>query len=76
MPNVLIRDLPERVHAALVRRAARHHQSLQQHLVAELERLAEQPSLDEVLERIGRRRGGRVGLAQAAADLADERARR
>jgi len=38
--------------------------------------LAEQPTVDEVLERIEQRRGGAVGLAQAAEDLREERARR
>jgi len=76
MPNVLIRDLPEEVHLSLQRRAERQGQSLQQYLAAELRRLAERPSLDEVLDRIGRRRGGRVGLRQAAQDLTQEKARR
>jgi hypothetical protein len=49
---------------------------LQQYLATELRRLAERPTVDEVLDRIGRRRGGRVGLRQAADDLAEERARR
>jgi len=76
MPNVLVRDIPADVHAALQRRAEQRGQSLQQYLTAELNRLAEQPSLDEVLARIGHRRSGRVGLDQAAADIADERVRR
>ena len=76
MPNVLVRDLPAETHAALQRRAEQHGQSLQQYLAGELVRLAERPSLDEVLERITRRRGGRVGLAQAAEDLSEERAGR
>lgn len=75
MPNVLVRDLPEQVHAALQRRAERRGQSLQQYLAGELRRLAERPSLDEVLDDIGRRHGGRVGLSQAVKDLADERSR-
>ncbi len=33
------------------------------------------PSLDEVLDRIGRHRGGRVGLTQAVQDLIEERKR-
>jgi hypothetical protein len=37
---------------------------------------ATKPSLDEVLDRIERHRGGRVGLGQAAVDLAEERANR
>lgn len=76
MPNVLVRDLPEDVHAMLQRRAARRGQSLQQYLSTELRRLAEKPSLDEMLDRIERRRGGTVGLAQAGEDLGDERSRR
>ncbi|MGH9305099.1 MAG: FitA-like ribbon-helix-helix domain-containing protein [Acidimicrobiales bacterium] len=73
MPNVLVRDLPEDVHAALQRRAQRRGQSLQQYLAGELLRLAERQSLDDVLDHIGQRRGGRVGLRQAVEDLADER---
>jgi antitoxin FitA len=74
--NVLVRDLPDDVHAALQRRAERRGQSLQQYLAGELRRLAEQPTVDEVLEQIEQRRGGTVGLAQAAEDLREERARR
>jgi hypothetical protein len=75
MPNVLVRDIPEDVHAALQRKAERHGQSLQQYLSGELRRLADRPGLEEVLDRIDRRRGGRIGLAQAVEDLADDRAR-
>lgn len=74
--NVLVRDIPDDVHAALQRRAARRGQSLQQYLAGELRRLAEQPTIDELLDRVDRRRGGSVGLAQAAEDLREERARR
>lgn len=73
MPNVLVRDLPEEVHALLQRRAENQGQSLQQYLIAELKRLAERPTLDEVLGRIERRNGGRVGLEQAVADLGEDR---
>lgn len=76
MANVLVRDLPEEVHAALQQRAERRGQSLQQYLTAELKRIAEKPSLEEVLDRIERRGGGSVGLRQAADDLAAERDRR
>ena len=71
-----MRDVPEEVHAALARRAQARGQSLQQYLAGELRRLAERPGLDEVLDRAGRHRGGRVGLARAAADLGEERAGR
>lgn len=73
MPNLLVRDVPDAVHVALQRRAKQRGQSLQQYLAGELKRLAEKPSLDEVLDRIGGRRGGRVGFAQAVEDLGNER---
>ena len=76
MPNQLVRDVPDDVHAALQRRAERRGQSLQQFLAAELRRLADRPSVDEVLDRIERRTGGRVGLHQAAEDLGEGRAER
>ena len=76
MVNLLVRDVPDDVRAALQRRADRRGQSLQQFLASELRRLAERPSVDEVLDRIGSRRGGRVGLRQAAEDLSEGRAGR
>jgi plasmid stability protein len=76
MPNILVRNVPDDVHAALQRRADSRGQSLQQYLAAELRLIAERPSVEEVLDRIGRRRGGRVGLTQAAEDVSQERAER
>ena len=76
MPNVLVRDLPDEVHAELQRRAEARGQSLQRYLAAELTRLTDTPPLEEVLERISSRRGGRVGLGQAVSDLDAERAGR
>ena len=76
MANVLVRGLPDDVHEELQARAVRSGQSLQQYLVHELTRLAERPTLDELLDRVDKRRGGRVGLRQAAEDLAAERTAR
>ncbi len=76
MPNLLVRDLPDEVHAELQRRAQRHGQSLQQYLTDQLRQLVARPEIDEVLERIARRRGGRVGLARAAELVAEDRERR
>jgi antitoxin FitA len=76
MPNVLVRDVPEDVHARLQARAAERGQSLQQYLAGEMRRLAERPTMDEVLARIAARHGGSVGFDQAVADLAAERDRR
>jgi antitoxin FitA len=76
MPNVLIRDLPPDVHLNLQRRAAAAGQSLQQYLTNELSRLAQAPTIAEVIERIAARSGGRVGLHTAVDDLHAERSRR
>jgi plasmid stability protein len=73
MPNVLVRGLPDEIHATLQQRAERRGQSLQQYLATELTRLAERPTPDELFARVARRRGGRVGLRQAVADVAGER---
>lgn len=73
MVSVLVRDLPEEIHAQLQRRAENEGKSLQQYLMAELTRLAERPTVAEVLDRIERRSGGRIGLDQAVADLAEDR---
>ena len=72
---MLVRDVPEDVHSALQRRAEQRGLSLQQYLAVELARLAERPSVDEVLDGIGRHSGGRAGLQQAADDLAEGRQR-
>lgn len=76
MPNVLVRDIPDDVHAVLQRQAQQRGQSLQQYLAAELTRLASQPSVEELFDRIDRRRGGRVGFQTAVDDLDAERADR
>jgi antitoxin FitA len=76
MPNVLVRDLPDDVHASLQRRAETAGQSLQQYLATELTRLASTPTMDDVLARIARRHGGTVGLERSVADLDDERSMR
>ena len=73
MPNVLVRDLPEETHATLQKRAERRGQSLQQYLASELVRLAQRPTPEELFDRVSRRSGGKVGLAQAVADLVGER---
>ncbi len=75
MSNLLVRDLPDDVHAALAQRAKRQGQSLQQYLTQQLTRLAQRPSLAEVLDRVEARTGGTIGLHQAVDDLAQERAR-
>src|SRR3546814_18830885 len=58
MPNLLVRDLPDDVHAELQRRAQRHGKSLQQYLTDALARLVATPELHQVLHRLTPPRGG------------------
>ena len=76
MPHVLVRNLPEDIHQALVERAQAAGTSLQRYLSAELTRLANTPSLDDIIARIERRAGGAVGLEQAVTDLDEIRSER
>ena len=76
MKSLHIRNVPERTHAVLRRRAAEAGMSLQEYLLATLNELASRPTVEEVIARAGERAGGRVSLAVAARDLRAERARR
>lgn len=76
MPHVLVRDVPDDVHAALQRKAVHHHQSLQQYLAVELRHLAERRSISEVLDEVEAQHGGHVGFAAAVTDLDEERSQR
>jgi antitoxin FitA len=76
MPNVQVRDVPDDVHAALVRRAEQAGQSLQQYLAAQLAMLAATPTLDEILARIEQHRGGHLTAAESVSALQAERDRR
>ena len=76
MKNMQIRDVPERTHAVMKRRAAKAGMSMQEYLLALINEQAEQPTVEDVLARAGSRTGGRLALAQAARDVHDDRARR
>lgn len=76
MPSVQIKGVPDETHAVLRQRAAAAHQSLQEYLRGRLIEEASQPTLDEILERAGRRSGGRVPIKTAVTALRDDRARR
>ncbi len=76
MTSIQIKDVPERTHAILRQRAAAAHKSLQEYLRAWLIEEAEQPTLEEVLDRAGGRSGGSVPLKDAVAAIRDNRDRR
>ncbi len=73
MTTVVVRDLPDDIHRRLQERARDAGQSLQQYLTVQLTRHATTPTLDEVINRITTRSGGRVGFQQAVADLDADR---
>lgn len=75
MPSVQIKNVPPDVHRVLRERAAAAGQSMQEYLLAQLTRQAQEETLEEVLDRAGGRAGGSLGLAFAAEALRDERQR-
>ena len=76
MASVRITDIPEETHRVLRERAARAHQSLQEYLRSRLIADANQPTLDELLDLVAARRGGRVSLKAAVENVREERDRR
>lgn len=52
MPHIQIRNVPERVHTELIRRAERRGHSLQQYLLDELTRITDRADLDELIEKL------------------------
>ena len=76
MPNVQVRDVPDDVHEALVRRAEQAGQSLQQYLAAQLATLAATPTLEEILARIEQRTGSHLSAIDSVTALQAERDRR
>lgn len=62
--QLTIRNVPEHVRAELAVRAARAGQSMQEYLVAELERLARRPSIADWTERVREQRKGRGPLTR------------
>ena len=52
---IQIRNVPEDVHRALKARAARLGMSLSDYLLGEVSEIAERPTLEEMLERLGSR---------------------
>lgn len=76
MPNIQVRNVPDEVHEALVRRAERAGQSLQQYLAGQLADIAATPTLDDVLDRVEDRSKGRLTRKEAIDAIDAERARR
>lgn len=60
MKNVQVRNVPERVHRVLRRRAAEAGQSLQEYLLKLLEESAARPSMKEFLDWASQQTGGKI----------------
>ena len=58
-----VRDVPDEVHEALVRRAEQAGQSLQQFLAAQLGLIAATPTPEDILDRIESRSKGELSAA-------------
>jgi plasmid stability protein len=67
---VQIRDVPDEVVAELKARAARERLSLSDYLKARLEEMVAEPTLDEVLDRLGQ--GPRRELRTPVTEVLDE----
>lgn len=73
MKNIQIRNVPERTHSVLRRRARDAGMSLQEYLLSMVTEAASKPTVEEVLRRAGTRAGGRFRLQDAVADLRSDR---
>jgi plasmid stability protein len=74
MSTIQIRNVPPDISRTFKSRAAADGRSLSDYLLGELTRLAERPTMREVMERVEQR--GRVDLPPAADVLAEQRAGR
>ena len=73
--QITIRDVPEKVRDVLAARAALQGKSMQEYLRAELERLAERPSIDAWLEQVRKRKRASQTRVSAGPDTQTTRCR-
>lgn len=74
--TIQIKNVSDAAHAVLRQRAAAAGQSLQEYMLAWIERAASRPTVDEVLDRVGHRSGGSLSATEVVRRLREERARR
>ncbi|MQA98834.1 MAG: hypothetical protein GEU78_00840 [Actinobacteria bacterium] len=73
MKNIQIRNVPEKTHSILRRRASDAGMSLQEYLLGIVNESAARPTVEEVLKRVAKRSGATFRLRDAVADLRSER---
>ena len=71
--TIQIKNVPDEAHAILRQRAATAGQSLQEYMLAWIERVTSRPTVDEVLTRIGHRSGGHLSAAEVVQQLRGDR---
>jgi antitoxin FitA len=76
MKNVQIRNVPEKTHSVLRRRATAAGMSLQEYLLSMVNDAAAKPSVEEVLQRVERRSGGAISMKEVVAALRQDRSGR
>ncbi len=76
MKNVQIRNVPEKTHSVLRRRAIAAGMSLQEYLLSMINDAAAKPSIAEVLQRVERRSGAVMSAGEVVAALRQDRADR
>lgn len=74
--TIQVKNVSEAAHAVLRQRAAAAGQSLQEYMLAWIERAASRPTVDEVLDRVGHRSGGRLPADDVVRQLREERDQR
>jgi antitoxin FitA len=75
MTTLQIRNVPDEISRRLKTRAANKGQSLSEYLLAELTRIAERPTIEELTERIRLREPVETGTAAADIIRAERDAR-
>jgi plasmid stability protein len=73
MATIQIKNVSDAAHSVLRQRAAAAGQSLQEYMLAWIERSAARPTVDDILDRVGHRSGGHLSADDVVRQLRDER---
>jgi plasmid stability protein len=76
MATIQVKNVSDEAHAVLRQRAAAAGQSLQEYMLAWIERAAARPTVDEVLDRVSHRSGGHLSAGDVVRQLREERDQR
>ncbi len=71
--TIQVKNVSDAAHAVLRQRAAAAGQSLQEYMLAWIERSAARPTVDEILDRVSHRSGGHLSADDVVRQLREER---